>query len=98
MTALYPGGQNLKKREGITVAQRSLLEDIRTAGVKTYNGRAARMITELEQRDLVHAEWELILHGGAHATWSITVHVALTNFDCAKCDVSWTARQNGEKS
>jgi hypothetical protein len=50
---LYPGGQPMKKREGLTDAQRAYLAEIRAARSRTYNGRARRPLEALAARGLV---------------------------------------------
>lgn len=60
----------------LTPAQARMLEEVRTAGSKAYNGRARRTIQELERRGLVEVDWDmdLIPKGGGTATlWRITV-------------------------
>lgn len=60
----------------MTPAQERYLAEIREAGVKTYNGRAARVIRALEGAGLVTAEWDWVPQakgGGIELVQRITV-------------------------
>jgi hypothetical protein len=43
----------------LTKAQQRYLEEIRQAGVKTYNDRARRPLEALEQAGLITVEWDM---------------------------------------
>ena len=43
----------------LTRAQQRILDDVRAAGSKTYNGRAAKSIRVLEAAGLVEVTWDM---------------------------------------
>lgn len=60
----------------LTPAQQRYLDEIREAGEKTYNGRAAQVIRALEAADLVEATWDAQMRSkgnGVYLAQSITV-------------------------
>lgn len=60
----------------LTKAQEEMLAEVKKAGVKTYNGRAAKTIKALENAGLVTVYWDMraqIKGGGMELVQEITV-------------------------
>jgi hypothetical protein len=72
MAMLYAGGQNPKRREGLTDAQRAYLQEIRTAGSRVYNARARRPLRALEAAGLITLDEDLNIHANGSTSWRIT--------------------------
>jgi len=46
----------------VTGPQERMLKEVRAAGTRTYNGRARRTVTALEEAGLVEVEYDLVPH------------------------------------
>lgn len=60
----------------LTASQQRILDEVRAAGHKTYNGLARRPIEALEAQGLVTVDWDQRAHvkgSGIELTWKITV-------------------------
>lgn len=57
----------------LTPVQARMLDEVRQAGQRIYNGRARRTVKALEDAGLVAVDWDLILHGNGRATERVTV-------------------------
>lgn len=60
--------------EPLTKTQARVLSEVRSAGVRTYNGRARSSLEELERRGLVSVVWEQKPPSGSsgNPTWLLT--------------------------
>lgn len=61
----------------LTEPQRRLYQSVVDAGVRRFNGRAARMIEALERAGLVTADWDLHLGALGGSLWRIEVRPVL---------------------
>jgi hypothetical protein len=67
------------QRMTLTASQQRILDEVRQAGERTYNGRARRPIEALEAVGLVDVSWDSVAHAkgsGIELTQSITVRPA----------------------
>jgi hypothetical protein len=66
-----------QRTPGVTSAQAKLLEDVRAAGERVYNGRARRTIEALERAGLVTAKYDMQPHAKGSVGFTLTERITV---------------------